>query len=193
MTFQPTSAYHVYNRSFSKTPVFINDGNFTYFLSKISTLKDYCDILAYCLMPDHFHLMIYMTEEKAGLTRQTASSGQTGMQILSRKIGTLLSSYTQAYNKQENRTGSLFQPKTKAKELIDPHHALASFHYIHQNPLRSGLVKKMEDWPYSSFNEYYLEVGTICNKTVAAQVLDLPLERKAFYNNSTQAIPDFAE
>ena len=62
-------------------------------------------------------------------------------------------------------------------------------HYIHQNPMKANLVKKMEDWDYSSFKDYCgLRNGTLCNKELAVQLLDLNL--KTFYNDSYQLISD---
>ena len=122
MKFFPENIYHIYNRGNNKQQIFFIEENYSFFLQKIKKeIIPICDILAYCLMPNHFHMMVYLPSPP---TRQTAQSGQTGrwekkanMHPLSRKIGTLLSSYTQAINKQENRTGSLFQQKTKAIEL----------------------------------------------------------------------------
>jgi REP element-mobilizing transposase RayT len=144
-------------------------------------------------MPDHFHLLVYVSENTEGCTRQTAQSGLTGregMQVLTRKIGTILSSYTQAINKQESSRGSLFQPKTKAKQLIETDHLLSCFNYIHQNPLSAGLVKKLEDWQYSSFNEYFNDTPGLCNQALARELPDFPRERKDFYNHSYNVIND---
>ena len=88
------------------------------------------------------------------------------MQELPYRIGVLLSSYSQAINKQNGTTGSLFQQKTKAKCIAvtgyDAQSDLAGsgnylttcMHYIHQNPLKANLVNRLEDWEYSSFQEY---------------------------------------
>jgi putative transposase len=154
MQFDNEEFYHVYNRSFNKTKIFYTEENYSYFLRKLNTIKSICDIVAYCLMPDHFHLLIYIPRESEA-TLQTAQSGQTGIQLISRKIGTILSSYAQGINKQEKRAGSLFQPKTKAKQLDKENYPFNCFHYIHQNPHKAGLVNRIEDWRFSSFREYY--------------------------------------
>lgn len=212
MHFNENSFYHVYNRSFNHTRLFHSTRNYQFFKKKLEGLKSYCEILAYCLMPDHFHLLIYipptrMTDEtrstaqsgqtgRSGRTGaiapsgETGSSGQTGSQILSRKIGTILSSYTQAINKQESRVGSLFQPKTKAKEVENQDHLSTVFHYIHQNPLRSRLVKRMEDWKHSSFNEYLFQNFELANGEICNQFLDLDVNPKEFLKLSNQVIPD---
>lgn len=183
MRFEENSIYHVYNRSYNKSRVFFNNDNYVFFLSKLRTLRDLCEVLAYCLMPDHFHLLIYLPEN-SGATRRTAQSGLTGIQTLSRKLGTILSSYTQAINKQEKRSGSLFQPKTKAKDVSSNRYSVTCFHYIHQNPIKARLVDKMEDWQYSSFNEYYENVEAICNKHLARELLDIPTDENLFYKQS---------
>lgn len=127
-------------------------------------------------------------EDSEACTRQTAQSGQTGMQKLARRIGTIQSSYTQAINKQETRTGSLFQPKSKAKQLETVEQAFNCFNYIHQNPLKAGLVAKMEDWKFSSFNEYYSGETGLCNRDRATRLLDLPTEHTLFYEQSYAVI-----
>jgi len=193
MHFEPEKLYHIYNRSFNKFPIFPKPQNYQYFLKKISGLTSMCDILAYCLMPNHFHLLLYIPLNSEGCDMLNGQNGGFGMQNLARKIGTMLSSYTQGINKQEGRNGSLFQPKSKAKALNDGNYRLTCFNYIHQNPLKAGLVKKIENWKYSSFNEYYLEMEGICNKEIATQLMDIPSEPAKFYLQSYGVIdPDFS-
>jgi len=185
MNFSSEQIYHVYNRSFNKTRICFNNENFKFLKKKFLTLKDTCEILAYCIMRDHFHLLLFISENSEA-TEIKISGSRT--QVLSRKIGTILSSYTQAINKQEKRSGSLFQPKTKAKIIDDHSYALNCFHYIHQNPLRSHLADRLEGWDHSSFNEYFFNCEGICNKLLAYQLLEIPEEKNAFYKQSYMAI-----
>jgi putative transposase len=187
MHFSNEEFYHIYNRSFNKQKIFFKEENYVYFIRKLSSLKPLCEIVAYCLMPDHFHLMAFIPKESEA-TRLTAQSGLTGIQLISRKLGTILSSYTQAINKQEDRTGSLFQPKTKAKELDKEEYLFNCFHYIHQNPHKSGLVNRIKDYPFSSFNDYYLDRSGICSKDVAYQFMDVLKDKTQFLNQSYQLI-----
>lgn len=190
MHIEPENFYHIYNRSFNKTFIFYKPANYIYFIKKLGGLTGYCDILAYCLMPDHFHLLVYINKDSEACTRLTAPSGLTGMQTLVRKIGTIQSSYTQAINKQEAKNGSLFQPKSKAKELDKEYQAFICFHYIHQNPLKAGLVSRIEDWQFSSFNEFYKRNEGLCNKRLAIELLDLPEDEELFYKQSYEVIPE---
>lgn len=189
MKFEPDCFYHIYNRSYSKGQVFFRPENYDYFVRKLSQLGELASVVAYCLMPNHFHLMIYVADGAPALTRQTAPSGQTGMQSLARKIGTTLSSYTQAINKQEKRTGSIFQPKSKALALVSDHHLISCFHYIHQNPLRANLVKRLEDWPHSSFHEYLSGEGKICNLTIAYSLVGISPDPNLFFQESYSMVP----
>ena len=129
MIFDAEGIYHIYNRTFDKVVAFVTPENYRFFLRKVFALADCCDLLCYCLMPNHFHLMIYVPQFSPGLQLLP----QTKIQYLSRRVGTMVSSYTQTLNGQEGRVGSLFQPKTKAK-LLDNNEATC-FKYIHDNPV----------------------------------------------------------
>ena len=110
-------------------------------------------------------------------------------------IAIMLRSFTRAINKQENRTGSLFKPHTKAEcincfkgvkpsfvnsnlmisnLLLEKQYPQICFNYIHQNPVKANLVKKAVDWDFSSAKEYAgLRNGKLINKVVAEKYVDL--------------------
>lgn len=107
---------------------------------------------------------------------------------LNHSIGILLASYTRAINKQNNTSGSLFRQKTKADCVTNPHetspsyynlgfgtrirlhdpekeYPQACFNYVHQNPVKSGLLKKPEDWEFSSYRDVCaLRNGKLINR-----------------------------
>ena len=117
MNLTPNEFYHVYNRGNNKQRIFFRDENYLFFLNKIRTqLSPVSSVIAYCLMPNHFHLIIMATEQSV---IERASFGGKPMQEFAYKVGILLSSYSQAINKQNKTTGSLFQQKTKAKILVE--------------------------------------------------------------------------
>lgn len=105
-------------------------------------------------------------------------------------MSTLLSSYTPTVQKQEHFTGSLFQQNTKYKEVLDDSYAHICFHYIHQNPLKSKLVSRIEDWPHHSFNEYMGAGKSICNIDLAREILAIPVHPDVFYKESYYVIND---
>jgi len=117
MYFIQNEFYHIYNRGNNKQPIFFNDNNYTFFIKKIREQLTGCsDIIAYSLMPNHFHLIIQANEKS--ITERKSFGGKP-MQEFAYRIGVLLSSYTQAINSQNKTTGSLFQQKTKAKILCE--------------------------------------------------------------------------
>ena len=178
MHFEEDALYHVYNRS--NSTVFETRENYLFFLKKVSILiAPVCEILAWCLMPNHFHFLIQATKNSQQLTGE---KHRPSLQILSKNLGTLVSSYTLAFNKQQGRIGSLFSHNTKAKILndytplsgsmviraINNDYATQCFLYIHQNPVTCGLVTKPEEWEFSSFRDFAgLRNGKLANQELA--------------------------
>lgn len=163
--------YHFFNQGNNRELIFYQARNYQFFLDKAKHyLNPLCDILAYCLMPNHFHFLVY-TRPKATIA---ISQGSVAMNKFSSSIQHLQSGYTKAINKQENRTGSLFRQRAKVKLVENTYnnYPFIAFHYIHQNPIKAELVGKMEDWPYSSFNEYWKNEIGVCNKELAREVID---------------------
>ena len=167
MIFKAGYIYHLYGRTFNHTLAFPTRANYLFFINKLKSLTSYADVLCFCLMPDNFHLVVYMPENARGLCR--TSNNQ--MQVFSRVVGKMLGSYARAYNKQEHRRGSLFQPKTKLsvvnaneKEFLD---------FIHRNPVKAGLVFNMGDWEFSSYREYYHHTPGICNTELGRRLLGI--------------------
>jgi putative transposase len=188
MNFLPNEVYHIYNRGNNKQKIFFNDENYLFFLKKIGAqIKPYCEILCWCLMPNHFHLIISANEESC---KPRKAFGNSSIHELSYRIGILLSSYSQAVNKQNKTIGSLFQQKTKSKILSikenpksPDDYLVNAMHYCHKNPTEAGLVMKIEDWPYSSFLDYCgLRNGKLCNKNLLMELTGYNLDN--FYDDS---------
>lgn len=159
--------YHIYNQGNNKQQLFYQERNYDYFLRLTNKfIAPYCDILSYCLMPNHFHFMIYSNSES--ITKIKQGGNETTQ--LSNGFRKLQVSFALAINKQENRTGSLFRQHAKAKLIDNEQHALTCFHYIHQNPIKANLAANIADWKFSSYNEYVNKNG-ICNFNKASQVL----------------------
>ncbi len=178
----PESFYHIYNRGNIRQPIFFKKENYLYFLGKVrGHLLPHLDILAYCLMPNHFHFLVYSKEHVIP-------------EDFSKDLRIMLSSYTRGINEQEGRVGSLFQQNTKIKPLdnddgsggtTSSNYPLTCFHYIHQNPMKAGLVQRMEDYEMSSFRDFVdLREGDICNKFLAIELLDLPASSSEFLKES---------
>ncbi len=110
--------YHIYNQGNNKQKIFYKRENYHYFLSKFKKyVVPKAEVLAYCLMPNHFHFMVNTTKDSV----QNEKVGSLMVNALSNGFRKLLSTYAQAINKQENRSGSLFRQKTKAKLVVSIH------------------------------------------------------------------------
>lgn len=176
MYFEEGVTYHVFNRS--NDILFLDRGNYLFFLRKIRKhILPYADILAYCLMPNHFHIILVAKPE--AVVYSTVKKHED-MQQLAQAFGTLLSSYTQAFNKQNQRRGNLFAHRTKAKKINDGgnDYGLNCFMYIHQNPMLAGLVERIEYWEYSSFPDYIgKRSGSLINNQLGLDIFQLETEQ----------------
>ena len=137
--------YHVYNRGCNRELIFANDRNYKFLLQRAkSYLPDYpLKVIAYCLMPNHYHFLLLPEEDG----------------ILSRFIQRLFNSYTQAFNKQQNRTGTLFEGRAKSVLVDTDEYILHICRYLHLNPVKANLVTHPEDWPYSNYLEWVKKRG----------------------------------
>ncbi len=189
LKFIENNIYHIYNRGNNRELIFFDDENYLFFLRKLKKeLTPYCKVLAYCLMPNHFHLMVYIESKNSSDDSKSSDEFR-----LNNAIAILLRSYTRAINKQQGRTGSLFQQKTKAKCLTqsDENYPKICFHYIHQNPLKAKLVAKMEDWEYSSFKDYTgLRKGILPEIIFCKEKIEIVVDSKELYQESYDVISE---
>jgi putative transposase len=190
MNFEPGYLYHIYNQGNNRREIFFSRENYLYFIRKIQThVLPYAEVVAWCLMPNHFHLMV----EVRRIVRQGLTPSQTLTNNLNQSIGVMLRSYTRAINKQEDFTGSLFRKETKAECVNCPHgvapnffmnrgvtelnikspnhqYPQVCFDYIHQNPVKANLVTHSIDWEFSSAASYYSNKGDVLvNKKLAIE------------------------
>jgi putative transposase len=170
--------YHLYNRGNRTNNIFLKHEDYVYFLDKVKgQILPYADIVVYTLMPNHFHFIL--RPKKEGL-KERPSFGGKPMQELAYRIGILLSSYSQTFNKKYKTRGSLFQQKTKAKLISEEgntgrfSYLEQCFHYIHKNPVVAGLVSDPAYWQYSSYSEYLgLRTTSICTKDIFLRMFNL--------------------
>lgn len=183
--------YHVYNRGSEKRQIFDTKKDFQHFIkaikyyqlegpkpkfSRFSSIslfkpelsKKIVDIIAYCLMPNHFHFLV----------RQTKDGGITEF------ISKLTNSYTRFYNTKYNRIGPLFQGEFKAVLVEYDEQLLHLSRYIHLNPLVAYLIKDLTDYEWSSYNEYVNNKKEgICSKQEILAFFNSPKEYKQFISD----------
>ena len=145
LDFWPGGFYHLYNRGVNRGEIFFEEKNYLYFLSRVKKyLFPVMDLIAYCLMPTHYHLLVFGDE-----TSEVFKTSE-----VSRAMMKLSVSYTKAINLHYDRVGPLFQGAFQAKLVDTDAYLWQVVGYIHLNPVEAGLVKAPEDWKYSSYHIY---------------------------------------
>ncbi len=130
--------YHVINRANARMQIFDEDKDYMLFEKALEQAKEKFDmrILSYCIMPNHWHLVLYPKKD---------GSLQLFMRWLSM-------THTRRWHSQHKTIGSghLYQGRYKSFLVQEDEHLLQLFRYIERNPLRAKLVQKAEDWKWSS-------------------------------------------
>ncbi len=131
--------YHIIMRGINRKTIFVEQNDGARFIKTLSKYKDKCGyiIYAYCLMPNHIHLLI-----------------KVGNEPLEQVMRRICGSYVYWYNRKYQRIGNLFQDRFRSEAVEDDSYFLTVMRYIHQNPVKAGLVKKADDYRWSSFREY---------------------------------------
>lgn len=132
--------YHIYNRGVGRQPIFRERDNYLFALRRVKKYTNQLNIavVAYCLMPNHYHFLLRQDgREPAGLLPQR-----------------VFNSYTKAFNKRYDRTGTLFEGRYKAIHVDKDTYLLHLCRYIHANPVKDGLVSRLEEWSYSNYHEW---------------------------------------
>ena len=151
--------YHIYNRGNNRETLFYTEANYKYFLKKYDKyLSEYIDTYAYCLLPNHFHLLISVKELKDIPHEEGNKKEQTLEQMISFQFRKFFTSYAMSINLQKNRTGSLFQKSFKRKEVANDAYFSNLILYIHANPQLHGLIDDFKSYIWSSY------AGILANK-----------------------------
>lgn len=135
--------YHVFARGNNRDPIFFDSTDFERFLTNLERYREKFTftLYAYCLLPNHFHLLL--------------RSGKTS---LSQIMQALLTAYTMYVNKKYHRVGHIFQGRFKSIVVEKDSYLLQVLRYIHLNPVKAGMVETVEEYPWSSYLKY-LTVG----------------------------------
>ncbi|MEK7225078.1 MAG: hypothetical protein AAB221_05295, partial [Bacteroidota bacterium] len=175
------SIYHLFNHANGRENLFTEQKNYVFFLERLSQhVLPIAHIYAYCLMPNHFHLLLkirkknllqgyYRQKKEKQLAMQSGISVEIPQLILqeeelvkqvSKSFSNMFNSYTQAFNKMYNRMGSLFMQNMKREEVFDEESFFRLVYYIHNNPVRHRFVKKPDAWPHSSYKIFLSDKST---------------------------------
>ncbi len=171
--------YHLFNRGANRDSIFRGDEDFIAFLTQFKqyTVAFSIQVIAYCLMPNHFHLLVRQDgDTKAGLAVQYTCN-----------------SYTQRFNHRYVRQGTLFQGRFRARHVADDVYLRHLCRYIHANPVKDGFALQPELWRYSNYLEWIEQrKGTLVDRAFIKAHFDSAAVYQRFvtdYLTSTTAIP----
>ncbi len=163
-----TGIYHIIMRGINRQLLFEENEDCAKFIQTLQKYREICkyDLYAYCLMGNHVHLLLM--------------EGDAPLENVMRRI---CSSYVLWYNKKYDRIGYLFQDRFKSEPVEDDRYFLTVLRYIFQNPVKAGIVTKIEDYSWTNYIEYI--EGS--NKSDMDFVLDV------FDTNKERALRSFIE
>lgn len=182
--------YHVMLRGINKQRIFHEEGDYQSFLQALRIYRDKCpfQLLAWCLMPNHVHLLIKELPE-----------GDNISQIMKR-VGT---KYVYWYNLRNERNGPLFQGRFSSEVIKGDAHFLTVLRYIHRNPVKAGIATSLQEYPYSSFRSYLSDdIRRMADTALLFSIIDknqyIPWHMKGDYVHcldieeapSARAVPD---
>lgn len=136
----PGGYYHLLNRGARRVTIFREERNYTFVLWRI---RKYCaafslTLIAYCLMPNHYHFLVRQDKDSpAGLLPQR-----------------VFNSYSKAYNKLYQHSGTLFEGRFRAIPVADDIYLRNLCRYIHANPVKDGIIRQLDAWPFSNYLEW---------------------------------------
>ena len=143
--------YHIFNRGNRKQDIFLDKSDYLKYLEKLREYKKKhnISIICYCLMPNHFHLLLR----------------QDGDIPIYKFMHALHTSYSIYFNQTHNKVGRMFQGRFKQKEIDKDEYLSLVTSYIHFNPVKDGLIEELDNYQWSSYLDYIgLRDGTLCDK-----------------------------
>ena len=141
--------YHIYNRGINSADIFMNDENKSFFLKQLDKyLKDKISVFAYCLMDNHFHMVVRIDEVE---------------KIVTQSFSNFFNSYAKAFNKQNDRTGSLFEKHFKRIRLENEQYLKNLIVYVHLNP-NYHLDLNFKEYKFSSYKSIVSSKETKLNR-----------------------------
>ena len=185
----PSTTYHIFNHANGFENVFREEENYRFFLEKYRLyISPVAETFAYCLMPNHFHLVVRIRKREVieALIRnksnfsfsKVSNFGKAEKPIeidkidevdmekfLSKQFANFFSSYTQSFNKMYKRMGSLFIKNFKREMIANREHFVNAVVYTHRNPIHHGFCSTFTGWGYSS----YLEIADRKSDVVAVE------------------------
>lgn len=194
--FSKNNIYHIYNRGVDKMNIFKKEKDFKVFIFRLreniipssidpkiysksarrrkALPKNSFDLICYCLMPNHFHLLI---QQKTDLP-------------ITKLMSKICTGYAKYFNKEYKRIGAVFQDQFKTVRIENNEQLIWTSFYIHKNPLEACLVKNIKDYKWSSFNEYFdsSQKNDLCNKIIICEQFNNPNTYLNYFQNKEKSV-----
>lgn len=155
---EPEKTYHIYNRGINSCVLFKEPTNYEYFLRLYKKhIIPVADTFAYCIMGNHFHLLVRIKSENNLALLPDFEKLTTEQEIINRvnkHFSNLFNAYCKAYNKKYNRTGSLFENRFRRKHINCNQYLKQAILYIHNNPVHHGFCDSPYKYPWSSYQTH---------------------------------------
>ncbi len=185
--FKPDTIYHVYNHGNGDDLIFRESENYRFFLKRFKVyISPIAWIYAYCLMPNHFHFLIRIKNEKeliecfkekypgkigsAAGERSAMSFGDIAdlsesiSKLISNQFKNFLISYSKSFNSMYNRRGSLFLDNIKRIPIQNDDYFTNMIRYIHFNPVLHNFTDDLHLWKFSSIHSYHSDKRSLILK-----------------------------
>ncbi len=142
--------FHIYNRGVNSEDLFKEERNYTYFLQQYGLYcSDIIETLAYALLKNHFHLLVYIKEN----VEVPKYNGQGTIKLnASKQLSHFFNSYAQSINKAFRRTGPLFESPFERKLIDNDSYLTSMVYYCHYNPQSHEFVNDFKEWPFTSYH-----------------------------------------
>ena len=173
-----TGIYHVIMRGINRQSIFEDDEDYERFIETLKKYKETSEykIYAFCLMRNHFHLLMKTEKEDLDL-------------VIKRIAG----SYVYWYNLKYHRSGHLFQDRYKSEAVEDDPYFLTVLRYIHHNPIKAGLYRLVSDYKYSSYGEYITGDSRLVDINYVLNIVDKDSFVKFNNESKTDSCMDIAD
>lgn len=149
--FETGRFYHIYNRGVDRKPIFKRKENYEFFLIRIEKyLSPVLEVYSYSLLKNHFHLMVRIKDLPCFIELSKLSVPDIS-NIVSHSFQKMFQSYAMAFNKRENRIGTLFQAPFKRNLVDSEDYFTKLILYIHANPQKHGFIEDFRSYKWSSY------------------------------------------
>ncbi|MDZ4824600.1 MAG: hypothetical protein SH856_14175 [Flavobacteriales bacterium] len=182
---QPEGCYHIYNHAVGDEDLFREENNCIVFVEGVKQrLLPFSELLAYCLMKNHFHLlmrmktsdeMVVLWENKKKMLveihnnnhdviRKPITTQDILESLILQQFSHCFNSFAQHYNKRYDRTGGLLRQSFKRKLITDDDYFRRVVCYVHNNPVTHGFAEQPGDWKFSSYNAMLTDKPTVVKR-----------------------------